>query len=116
MFFKQIRQHWVALMGVLVALLALSYTAWRNETTEVNRSIRAASFEIVRELGALQTVVHYAFYGQNQKVGDPITGWQHVILIKDLALLVPSPIPSDTIIAAIDEMRNAVLLKLKSLH
>lgn len=139
MFFKQFRQHWVALAGIFVAILALAYTAWRNETTEFNRSIRAASFEIVRELGELQTVVHFAYYGRDRKIGDPIKGWQHVILIKDLSLLIPSPIPeesqhlleiwrenweemsiqeksTDTIIAAIDEMRNAVLKKLKSLY
>lgn len=130
---------WVALASIFIAIMALAYTAWRNETTEVNRSVRTASFEILRELGELQTVVHFAHYGKNRAEGDPITGWQHVILIKDLALLVPPPIPeesqhlmetwrenwedmtdheenSDTIIAGIDSMRSAVLSKLKKLR
>ncbi len=39
---RQIQTNLVALISLLVALTALGYAAWRQELTEVNRTLRVA--------------------------------------------------------------------------
>jgi len=53
---EQIRSNSVALISLSVALIALSYNTWRNETTESQRNIRQASFRVLESLGDLQEV------------------------------------------------------------
>ena len=48
---EQIRSNSVALISLSVALIALSYNTWRNETTESQRNIRQASFRVLVSLG-----------------------------------------------------------------
>lgn len=40
---EQIRNNAVALISLVVALAALGYNTWRNERTEANRNLRAAT-------------------------------------------------------------------------
>lgn len=53
----QLRNNLVAIISLAVALTALGYSTWRNERTEQNRNVRAAGFELLSEIGALQQVV-----------------------------------------------------------
>lgn len=86
----------------MVAVSSLLYATWRNQTTEHNRNIRAASFEILKNLGELQTLCHYAYYQKDARMGDPIVGWGRVLLIQDLAMVLPPPTPERT-----NELLNA---------
>ncbi len=90
---QQIQRNLLAIISLAVAISALSYNTWRNETTEENRNIRVASFEILMNLGKLQLITDYAHYDGNTVQGNPITGWGHISMIEDLSFLMPSPIP-----------------------
>jgi hypothetical protein len=90
---RQIQQNLLAIISLAVAISALGYNTWRNETTEVNRNIRLASFEILVQLGKLQIITDHAHYGNNKEMGNPITGWGHVAMVEDLSFLMPEPLP-----------------------
>lgn len=90
---QQIQQNLLAIISLAVAISALGYNTWRNETTEVNRNIRLASFEILVQLGKLQIITDHAHYGNNNEMGNPITGWGHVAMVEDLSFLMPEPLP-----------------------
>jgi hypothetical protein len=139
MLLDQIKRNTLAFVSILIAMSSLFYATWRNENTEYNRNIRSASFEILKNLGELQTCIHYAYYKQDAKMGDPITGWGRVLLIKDLSMVLPPPGPEqaakllqvwqdnfeavgkeqknvDAIVAQLNQTRMAVLGILNSLH
>lgn len=88
-FKQQLLENAVAIIGLLVAVTALLYTGWREETTEKNRTLRTAGFEVLKHLGELQIVVNNAYYTK----ADPQLGWGHVTLISDLSELLPQPVP-----------------------
>ncbi len=88
---QQIHSNLVAIISLVVALVGLGYNTWREKVIEENRSIRVASFEVLKNLGELQLVVDYAHYQKNKQLGNPITGWGRVLLIKDLARVIPEP-------------------------
>lgn len=103
-FLNQIDRHSVAIISLLVALISLGYNTWRNETTEIQRNQRWASFTILQELGELQQIAdhrHYFFSRQDLdsrklKAGAQwVEGWGKVTLIRDLAGLLPEPLPSE---------------------
>src|SRR5258707_15828175 len=91
-FREQLRNNAVALISLLVALTSLSYNTWRNERTEHNRNIRAAAFEILTKLAELQRVVFLAHYDRDKAAGNPRTGWTYIIVINDLAEVVPGAV------------------------
>ena len=103
-FLAQIDHHSVALISLLVALIGLGYNTWRNETTEIQRNQRWASFNILQELGELQQIVdhrHY-FYSRREREHPAIEagsqwveGWGKVTLIRDLTGLLPAPLPGE---------------------
>lgn len=86
---EQLRNNTVALISFVVALSSLAYNTWRNEQTEANRNLRAAGFELIREVGSLQQVVFYAHFSPGDSRGDARTGWADVLTITDLARLMP---------------------------
>lgn len=91
-FKEQIQRNLLAIISLVVAISALGYNTWRNETTEENRNTRLASFEILVQLGKLQIITDHAHYGNDFNTGNPITGWGHVAMIEDLSFLMPAPI------------------------
>lgn len=93
-FKRQLERHFVALVSLTVAIAALLYTAWREETTEKNRTLRVAGFEVLKNLGELQIVINRAFYQQESTISDPYLGWGHIALISDLSQLLPEPVPT----------------------
>ena len=88
---EQLKRHVVAICSLAVALLRLGYNTWSHERTETNRSVRVAAFEVLKNLGELQLVVDYLHYQKDQNLGNPITGWGRVLLIKDLSPIIPEP-------------------------
>ena len=136
---EQIQRNLLAIISLVVAISALGYNTWRNETTEENRNIRLASFEILVQLGKLQIITDHAHYGNDNNTGNPITGWGHVAMIDDLSFLMPAPIPQMAtnlkttwqtnwqglgkdemsalkITESITEMRNTVKARLKMIN
>jgi hypothetical protein len=91
-FREQLRDNAVALTSLLVALASLAYNTWRNERTEHNRNVRAAAFEILTKLAEFERVVFLAHYDRDKTNGSPRTGWTYVIVINDLAEVVPGAV------------------------
>jgi hypothetical protein len=137
---EQVRNNAVALISLAIALTSLGYNTWRNERTEHNRNIRTAAFEILTKLAEFERVVFLAHYDRDKSSGNPRTGWSYVIVIDDLAEVVPGPVSPqakelrsvwrdnweglsrdddtavDHIDAAITKLRSATLQTLRSLR
>jgi hypothetical protein len=93
---EQLRNHFVAMLSLTVALAGLGYNTWRNERTEANRNVRVAAFEMLKTLGELQLVVDYAHFRKDRHIGDPQIGWGKVLFLRDLAQVAPAPVPEQT--------------------
>ena len=90
-FINQIKLNSVALISLVTALFGVSYNTWLDHHNEVNHNMRLASFELLKDLSELQTVVNYAHYDNDKSRGNPIDGWKNVVLVRDLSrLLTPS--------------------------
>jgi hypothetical protein len=89
---EQLRNNAVALTSLFIALTSLAYNTWRNERTEHNRNIRAAAFEILTKLADFERVVFLAHYDRDKANGNPRTGWTYIIVINDLAQVVPGSV------------------------
>ncbi|GAC1663803.1 MAG: hypothetical protein PVS2B3_17220 [Steroidobacteraceae bacterium] len=89
---QQLRDNAVALISLVVALGSLGYNTWRNERTEHNRNTRTATFELLTRLAELERVVFLAQYDRDAVGGNPRTGWTYVLVIRDLAAVVPGPV------------------------
>ena len=59
---SQIHDNAVALISIAIAVGALAYNTWRNETTEEQRNIRFAAFRVLEDLGVVQEVVDSRYY------------------------------------------------------
>ena len=92
---EQLRRNTVALISLVVAISSLSYNTWRNEKTEENRNLRVAAFEILLKLGELQQVVFHSHYDRDPERGSPRTGWAYALTIRDLARVLPTPMPGE---------------------
>jgi len=137
---EQLRNNAVALISLVIALTSLGYNTWRNERTEHNRNIRTAAFELLTKLAEFERVVFLAHYDRDRSSGNPRTGWTYVIVIQDLAEVVPGAVqprakqllgvwrenwenlgaadeaPIDRIDSAITDLRRATLDTLHSLR
>jgi hypothetical protein len=91
---SQLRANAVAIISLTVALTSFSYSTWRNERTEHNRTIRQASFQMLTSLGELQEVVYHAHYDHDANRGNPRTGWVQVQTINDFSAAMPAPMPA----------------------
>jgi hypothetical protein len=88
---KQLAMHSVAVVSLITAIAGLSYNSWQANQNEVNQNMRIAAFEVLKNLGELQTVVNYAHFSGDKSRGNPIEGWKHVTMVRDLShLLKPS--------------------------
>lgn len=89
---QQVLRNLVAIISLVLALLSLSYNTWRNEVTEYNRNIRQAGFEILVTLGEVHQIVFFRHYDQDEVRGNPRLGWAKVLLVADLAAIMPPPV------------------------
>lgn len=87
---QQIHDNLVAIISLIVAVSSLVYAAWRQEVTENQRTVRQAGFEILRNLGELQIIADHAHFTGDAQQGNPVTGWGRVLMIRDLARLMPA--------------------------
>ncbi len=137
---EQLRRNAVAIISLIIALSSLSYNTWRNEKTEENRNLRNAAFEILLKLGELQQNVFHVHYDRDtDNLGNPRIGWAYALTIRDLSLVLGSPVSdastqllavwgehwssldknsnsADAILQSIDNTRNETLNLLKSLE
>lgn len=88
-FVEQLKNNQLAIISLLVAFTALGYNTWRNEQTEANRTVRQAGFEILVHAGEMQRITYLAHYDKDLVEGNPRKGWTEVLIIKDLATLMP---------------------------
>lgn len=88
---QQMKAHSIALISLVTALSGLLYNNWRDHQNELNHNMRNAAFEVLKDLGELQTIVNYAHFDADSARGNPIEGWKYAIQIRDLShLLTPS--------------------------
>lgn len=92
---KQLHDNIISIISLIVALIALTHSAWREQETEKNRNIRPAAFEVLKHLGELQIIVNYSHYEPESKLADPFMGWGHVALIQDMSQILPTPMPTE---------------------
>jgi hypothetical protein len=96
---QQIHNNSVALISIFIAVSALAYNTWRNETTEEQRNVRHAAFRVLEDLGELQEVVdsRYYYLAFGRKIAAEgelrIRGFGNVAMIRDLMSLMPTPGP-----------------------
>ncbi len=86
-FTKQLKTNLVALISLATAIVGISYNTWRDHQNEINDNMRNAAFVVLSDLGELQTIVNYAHFEADSTRGNPIDGWKHVIMIRDLSRL-----------------------------
>lgn len=84
---QQVKTHAVALISLMTALSGLFYNNWRDHQNERNHNMRNAAFEVLKDLGELQTIVNYAHYDDDATKGNPIEGWKYAIQVRDLSHL-----------------------------
>ena len=89
---RQIQSNAVALLSLTVALASFSYTTWRAERTETNRTTRQAAFQMLVALGQMKEVVYRAHYDHDPVHGSPRTGWVYVQTIMDFSAAMPPPV------------------------
>lgn len=93
---QQIHRNLLAIISLVVAMSALGYNTYRNELTEENRNIRFAGFTMLQELSQLQLLIDYAHYDKDTSRGNPITGWGHLLYVKDMSHLVSGEVVAET--------------------
>ncbi len=91
---SQLRANAIAILSLVVALSSFSYTAWRTERSEANRTTRQAAFQLLVALGQMQEVVYRAHYDRDTVHGNPRSGWVYVRTINDFSAAMPAPIPA----------------------
>lgn len=136
----QMRNHALALISLGLALTSVGYSTWRDERTEYNRNVRAATFQMLTKLADFERTVFLAQYDRDPANGNPRIGWTDVIVIHDLASVAPAPLESkaaklrdvwrenwenlgkddgssvDHIEAAIEDLRQATLNSVRALR
>ncbi len=96
---EKLAHHSLSIISVFIAVIALTYNTWRSDTTEYNRNIRTASFELIQELGELQNITNQLHFGQlkqGRRNELLINGWGNIALIEDLSALLPKQIREQT--------------------
>ena len=91
---SQLRSNAIAIISLAVALSSFSYTAWRTERSEHNRTTRQAAFQMLVALGEMKQVVYHGHYDHDELRGNPRTGWVYVETIRDFSSAMPAPVPA----------------------
>jgi hypothetical protein len=87
-----LQRHLVAIISLMVAVTALFLSVERSSRSEYQHNIRDASFRVLAELSQLQLLVDNAHYGRVPE--NPIAGWARVNYMRDLAAVIPEPVPT----------------------
>ncbi len=87
-----LQRHLVAIISLIVAVTALFLSVERSSRSEYQHNIRDASFRVLAELSQLQLLIDNAHYGSAPE--NPIAGWARVNYMRDLAAVIPEPVPT----------------------
>lgn len=87
-----LQRHLVAIISLIVAVTALFLSVERSSRSEYQHNIRDASFRVLAELSQLQLLIDNAHYGSQPE--NPIAGWARVNYMRDLAAVIPEPVPT----------------------
>lgn len=108
-FWNQVNNNLVALISLVLAITSLGYNTWRNETTEVQRNWRDASFQILTEIGELNQIILMRRYfspaeqtesassQDGNRIPQPeswVRGWGNVTMVRDISTVLPEPLPA----------------------
>jgi len=108
-FWNQVNNNLVALISLILAIASLGYNTWRNETTEVQRNWRDASFQILVEIGELNQIILMRRYFSpaepdqssssqtDATIPQPeswVRGWGNVTMVRDISSVLPPPLPA----------------------
>ena len=93
---QQVNKNLLAIISLVVALSALGYNTYRNELTEENRNVRFAGFSMLMELAELQQLIDCAHYDKDVVKGNPISGWGHLLYVRDMSYLVSAEVVAET--------------------
>lgn len=94
---EQFRANGVALVSIAIAIVALGYNTWRNETTESQRNVRHAAFRVLESLGELQEIADARYYylpfetAHVSEGESRIRGFGTVTMVRDLTGVMPDP-------------------------
>ena len=58
----------------------------------INRNIRQSGFEMLVHVGELQRITYLAHYDRDEVAGNPRKGWVEVLVLRDLAILMPESV------------------------
>jgi len=90
---QQLQHNLLAIISLVIAVSALTYTSWRNEQSEENRNFRSAGFEIMKESARLQYLIDSITYisseGEVKNNEEPIIGWvtvNHIVSLSQLMM------------------------------
>ena len=86
---EQLRNNAISIISLVIAIVALTFNTWRANTSEDNRNLRYATFEMIMQLGELQLITDQLHYNAEAGKADTISGWGHIALIEDLAAVLP---------------------------
>lgn len=86
---EQLNRQSLAIVSLVIALIALSYNTWRNEQSEFNQNIRRSGFEMLVHIAELQRLTYIAHFEKDAARASPRLGWVEVLVLKDLAMLLP---------------------------
>lgn len=86
---EQFNRQSLAIVSLAIALIALGYNTWRNEQSEFNQNIRRSGFEMLVHIAELQRLTYIAHFESDAAKLSPRLGWVEVLVLKDLAMLMP---------------------------
>ncbi|WP_223669020.1 hypothetical protein [Kangiella shandongensis] len=98
-FTQQLKNNSLAILSLIIAIIALTYNTWRASTSEINRNYRNAAFELILQLGELQSITNDLHFNAPETQSEEwqrhydkslIEGWGHIALIEDLSALLTS--------------------------
>ncbi len=136
---SQLRNNAIAIISLVVALSSFSYTTWRTERSERNRTTRQAAFQMLVALGEMKQVVYHGHYDHDPVRGNPRTGWVYVETIRDFGSAMPATVQAkaemlmqswqkhwegigtedadaDAVTEAVDDCRTAVVETIRTLR
>lgn len=107
---ERIQAESLAVVGLMVALIALGYNTWRNELTEQNQTVRYASFEMLLKVGELQSIL-YAANGLESMQKETATRGEIVVLgLRDLSMFMPENVQGHSKNLVLEWRRSSVTL------
>lgn len=88
----RMRSESLAVVGLVVALIALGYNTWRNELSEQNHTVRIAGIEMLLKVGELQSTVYLVAFEKNMDSGMQRQGEAFVSTLRDLSMFMPETV------------------------